>query len=150
MSKVDPMKIRKKYQTSGNAEINLTALLDVVFSILAFFILISAALTVPSRIGIDLPISDRNSQGDLNSENLQPADVFVITLDPSGQMLKDGKSVPSQQLAQDISKFLATSAKGMVVLSADDSNVSYQIVISRLSELRAIAGNRVAIATSRS
>jgi biopolymer transport protein ExbD len=144
------MKIRKKYQISANTEINLTALLDVVFSILAFFILISATLTVPSRIGIDLPISDRNNQGNLNSENLQPEDVFVITLDPSGQMLRDGKSVPSQQLAQDISKFLDTSAKGMVVLSADDSNVSYQIVIGRLSELRAIAGNRVAIATSRS
>jgi len=125
-------------------------LLDVVFSILAFFILISAALTLPSRIGIDLPISDRNNQGNLNSENLQPEDVFVITLDPSGQMLRDGKLMPTQQLAQDISKFLATSAKGMIVLSADDSNVSYQIVISRLSELRAIAGNRVAIATSRS
>lgn len=144
------MKIRKKYQASANAEINLTALLDVVFSILAFFILISAALTLPSRIGIDLPISDRNNQGNLNSENLQPEDVFVITLDPSGQMLRDGKLMPTQQLAQDISKFLATSAKGMIVLSADDSNVSYQIVISRLSELRAIAGNRVAIATSRS
>jgi len=144
------MKIRKKYQASANAEINLTALLDVVFSILAFFILISAALTVPSQIGVDLPISDRNNQGNLNSENLQPEDVFVITLDPSGQMLRDGKLMPTQQLAQDISKFLATSAKGMIVLSADDSNVSYQIVISRLSELRAIAGNRVAIATSRS
>ncbi len=144
------MKIRKKYQASANAEINLTALLDVVFSILAFFILISAALTLPSRIGIDLPISDRNNQGNLNSENLQPEDVFVITLDPSGQMLRDGKLMPTQQLAQDISRFLATSAKGMIVLSADDSNVSYQIVISRLSELRAIAGNRVAIATSRS
>lgn len=144
------MKIRKKYQTSANAEINLTALLDVVFSILAFFILLSSALTLPNRIGVDLPISDRNGKDNLNSGNLQPEDVFVITLDPSGQMLRDGKSVPSQQLAQDINKFLTTSAKGMVVLSADDSNVSYQIVISRLSELRAIAGDRVAIATSRS
>jgi len=91
------MKIRKKYQASANAEINLTALLDVVFSILAFFILISAALTLPSRIGIDLPISDRKNQGNLNSENLQPEDVFVITLDPSGQMLRDGKLIPTQQ-----------------------------------------------------
>lgn len=144
------MKIRKKYQASANAEINLTALLDVVFSILAFFILLSAALTIPSRIGIDLPISDRNNKGDSNSGDLQPQDVFVITLDPAGQMLKDGKSISSQQLTQDINTFLAASARGTVVLSADDSTVSYQIVISRLSELRAIAGNRVAIATSRS
>lgn len=143
------MKIRKKYQASANAEINLTALLDVVFSILAFFILLSAALTVPSRIGIDLPISG-NSRGDSSTGELQPQDVFVITLDPAGQMLKDGKSISSQQLTQDINAFLAASARGTVVLSADDSTVSYQIVISRLSELRAIAGNRVAIATSRS
>ncbi|GBO56419.1 biopolymer transport protein ExbD/TolR [Pseudanabaena sp. lw0831] len=144
------MKIRKKKQTTANDEINLTAFLDVVFSILAFFILLSAALTVPSRIGIDLPISDRNSKGDSNSGDLQPEDVFVITLDPAGQMLKDGKSMPPQQLSQEITRFLDSSTRGMVVLSADDSTVSYQIVISRLSELRAIAGNRVAIATSRS
>ncbi|MFN9059108.1 MAG: ExbD/TolR family protein [Pseudanabaena sp.] len=143
------MKIRKKYQVSTNAEINLTALLDVVFSILAFFILLSAALTMPSRVGIDLPISDRNSKGESNSGDLQPEDVFVITLDPAGQMLKDGKSIPPQQLSQEIARFLAASTRGMIVLSADDSTVSYQIVISRLSELRAIAGNRVAIATSR-
>lgn len=144
------MKIRKKYQVSTNAEINLTALLDVVFSILAFFILLSAALTMPSRVGIDLPISDRNSKGESNSGDLQTEDVFVITLDAAGQMLKDGKSIPPQQLSQEITRFLAASTRGMIVLSADDSNVSYQIVISRLSELRAIAGNRVAIATSRS
>lgn len=144
------MKIRKKYQVSTNAEINLTALLDVVFSILAFFILLSAALTMPSRVGIDLPISERNSKGESNSGDLQPEDVFVITLDPAGQMLKDGKSMSPQQLSQEITRFLAASTRGMIVLSADDSTVSYQIVISRLSELRAIAGNRVAIATSRS
>ena len=144
------MKIRKKYQSSASAEINLTALLDVVFSILAFFILLSSALIVPNRIGIDLPISDRNSSGNANSDNLRPEDVFVITLDSSGQMLLDGKAVAPQKLEQDIRQFLAASAQGVVVLSADNSNVSYQLVINRLSELRAIAGNRVAIATSRS
>jgi biopolymer transport protein ExbD len=144
------MKIRKKYQSSASAEINLTALLDVVFSILAFFILLSSALIVPNRIGIDLPISDRNSSGNPNSDNLKSEDVFIITLDSSGQMLSDGKSIAPQKLEQDIRQFLATSAQGVVVLSADNTNVSYQLVINRLSELRAIAGNRVAIATSRS
>ncbi|BBC25220.1 MULTISPECIES: ExbD/TolR family protein [unclassified Pseudanabaena] len=144
------MKIRKKYQSSANAEINLTALLDVVFSILAFFILLSSALIVPSRIGIDLPISDRNSNVDQNSGDLKPEDVFVITLDPNGQMLSNGKSIAPQQLEQDIRKFLAASSRGVVVLSADNTNVSYQLVINRLAELRGIAGNRVAIATSRS
>lgn len=144
------MRIRKKYQSSSNSEINLTALLDVVFSILAFFILISSALNVPSRIGVDLPISDRNSSSDPNLSDLKPEDIFVITLNPTGQMLSDGKSLSPQQLEQDIRKFLAESSRGVVVLSADNTNVSYQIVINRLAELRGIAGSRVAIATSRS
>ena len=144
------MKIRKKNQASANTEINLTALLDVVFSILAFFILISSALTMPSRIGVDLPISNRNNSGNSNVNDPQLGDFFIITLDPAGQMLSDGKSISPQQLEQDIRNFLANSSRGMVVLSADNSNVSYQEVINRLSELRAIAGNRVAIATSRS
>jgi biopolymer transport protein ExbD len=144
------MRIRKKYQSSSNSEINLTALLDVVFSILAFFILISSALTVPSRIGVDLPISDRNNSSDPNLSDLKPEDIFVITLNPTGQMLSDGKSLSPQQLEQDIRKFLAASSRGVVVLSADNTNVSYQIVINRLAELRGIAGSRVAIATSRS
>ena len=144
------MKIRKKNQASANTEINLTALLDVVFSILAFFILISSALTMPSRIGVDLPISNRNNSGNSDVNDPQLGDFFIITLDPAGQMLSDGKSISPQQLEQDIRNFLANSSRGMVVLSADNSNVSYQEVINRLSELRAIAGNRVAIATSRS
>jgi len=145
------MKIRKKYQNSVNTEINLTALLDVVFSILAFFVLLSAALTLPSGIGLDLPISDRqNNQIGSGSGDLQPEDVLIITLAPSGQMLKDGKLISNQQLTEEIGKFLKTSTRRMVVLNADNAGVSYQLVISRLAELRAIAGNRVAIATSRS
>lgn len=143
------MKIRKKYQGSANAEINLTALLDVVFSILAFFILISAALTVPKGIGVDLPIGTSTNANAVSGE-VKPEDMFVITLDPAGQMLSDGKLISPQQLEQDVRNFLASSAQGVVVLSADNANVSYQVVINRLAELRVIAGNRVAIATSRS
>jgi biopolymer transport protein ExbD len=145
------MKIRKKYKSSADAEINLTALLDVVFSILAFFILISSALILPSRIGVDLPISDRgNNNGEAKSGDLKAEDVFIVTLDTSGQMLSDGKAISPQQLEQDIRNFLTQSSRGVVVLSADNTNVSYQLVINRLAELKTIAGNRVAIATSRS
>ncbi|NUN65550.1 biopolymer transporter ExbD [Pseudanabaena biceps] len=146
------MKIRKKYQPSTSAEINLTALLDVVFSILAFFILISSALTVPTSIGVDLPITDQKTNGEVNTDPnaLKSGDIFVITLDTSGQMLIDGKAIPPQQLEQDIRRFLGKSSQGLVVLNAENTSVSYQMVINRLAEIRAIAGNRVAIATSRS
>jgi biopolymer transport protein ExbD len=145
------MKIRKKYQYSSGGEINLTPLLDVVFSILAFFILVSSALTVPSSIGVDLPIRSESKSGsnpDLNA--ISSEDIFIITLDTSGQMLSEGKVTEPEKLEQDIRNFLEKSSRGVVVLNAENTSVSYQMVINRLAELRAIAGNRVAIATSRS
>ncbi|OIP71933.1 MAG: hypothetical protein AUK48_11880 [Oscillatoriales cyanobacterium CG2_30_44_21] len=145
------MKIRKKYQSSASAEINLTALLDVVFSILAFFILVSSTLTVPSNIGVDLPIRDDNKRGNNSNPNaINSEDIFIITLDKAGQMLTDGKVAEPQKLEQDMRRFLGKSANGVIVLNAENTDVSYQMVINRLAELRAIAGNRVAIATSRS
>ncbi|MDX2254343.1 MAG: biopolymer transporter ExbD [Pseudanabaenaceae cyanobacterium bins.39] len=143
------MKIRRKYQNSASAEINLTALLDVVFSILAFFILVSAALTIPSSVGVDLPIRDRDPKGNA-SDGLKSSDIFIITLNAKGQMLSNGNIVPDQQLEQAIGQFLANSSQGVVVLTADNTDVSYQVVIERLAQLRKIAGDRVAIATSRS
>lgn len=144
------MKIRKKYQPSSNAQIDLTALLDVVFSVLAFFILVSAALTMPSKVGVDLPIRDRNPRMGNTNDGIKPENIFMITLNNSGQMLADGKPITDQKLEQDIRNFLARSDQGVVVLTADNIDVSYKIVIERLAQLRAIAGNRVAIATSRS
>lgn len=141
------MKIRS-YSSSGGTEINVIPLLDVVFSILAFFILISAGLAVPTHIGIDLPQSSRNNIS--QSGGRQQQEMLLVTLDIRGNLAIGGTVVADNVLEQEIKSYMMKYPQGLVVLNAESPSVSYQQVINKLEDLRRIAGDRVAIATSRS
>jgi biopolymer transport protein ExbD len=140
------MKIRN-YNSSSSAEVNVIPLLDVVFSILAFFMLLTAGLSEAPNIGIDLPQSTRNPPQSSNS--LQP-DMLVITLDATDTIRVDRQVLQRPELEQRIKLHLGQYPQGLVVLNAEDKSVSYQQVINFLEYLRAVAGDRVAIATSKS
>ncbi|CAN1212754.1 biopolymer transporter ExbD [Tumidithrix helvetica PCC 7403] len=147
------MKIRSRYSSSSSgAEINITALLDVVFSILAFFVMISAGLATPSRVGVDLPVANNSnnatSNGADNSQSQQ--NMLIVTLDNAGRTLVDGSVLDAATLEQVVRLHIARYPQALIVMSAEDKNVTYQQVVNRLADLRRIAGDRVAIATSRS
>jgi biopolymer transport protein ExbD len=145
------MKIRSSYGSSGAensspTEINIIPLLDVVFSILAFFLLISTGLVAPPQIGIELPQSAQADNNDQSRASTRP--MLVITLDARGQSLIDGSVVSDLYLKSEIEAYLQANPTALVVLNAEDESVSYAAVINKLEQLRQIAGDRVAIATS--
>jgi biopolymer transport protein ExbD len=148
------MKIRSGYTSSASgAEINVTALLDVVFSILAFFVMISAGLATPSRVGVDLPVvqdKTTNNSTAQSEKNQSEKNMLIVSLDNAGQTLVDGKVLDPTALEQVVKLHITTYPQGLVVMSAEDNTVTYQQVVNRLADLRRIAGDRVAIATSRS
>jgi biopolymer transport protein ExbD len=138
------MKIRVSTPSSRGNEINIIPLLDVVFAVLAVFMLLVAELSVPQSIGVDLPSrSDRPS----SKNNPQP-DLLVLTLDSQGNLFLADSPISGLKLEEAIANFLSQKPDGLVVLNAQDRSVSYQQVINRLAELRKLAGDRVAIATS--
>jgi biopolymer transport protein ExbD len=141
------VKIRS-YNSSSSTEVNVIPLLDVVFSILAFFMLLTAGLAEPSNIGVDLPQSTRSRSS--QSNNLPKPDMLVITLDALGTTRIDRQTLQRPDLEQRIKLYLAQHPQGLVVLNAEDKSVSYQQVINFLEYLRGLAGDRVAIATSKS
>jgi biopolymer transport protein ExbD len=146
------MKLRAS-RPSQDSEINVTALLDVVFSVLAFFVLLTSALTIPTQLGIDLPRLANSGNG-ANSPSVSNSGgqdaMLMITLDRFGKPLIDGQPVTDAQLERQVNLFLRTSAQGLVILNAADSSVTYQVVVERLAQLRRLAGDRVGIATNRS
>ncbi|MEE3715210.1 biopolymer transporter ExbD [Tumidithrix elongata RA019] len=145
------MKIRSRYSAPSGAEINITALLDVVFSILAFFVMISAGLATPSRVGVDLPVANNSSAASTGADNTQSQqNMLIVTLDNMGRTLVDGNVLDAAALEQVVRLHIAKYPQGLIVMSAEDKNVTYQQVVNRLADLRRIAGDRVAIATSRS
>lgn len=142
------MKIRS-VNANAQVEVNVIPLLDVVFSILAFFILLSAGLTAPQRIGVDLPqVGDPRSAQTTTSQP-QP-EMLIVTLDKSGKTRIEDKAFEASGLEVEVKSFIDKYPQGLVVLNAEDPTVSYQQVINKVADLRKVAGNRVAIATSKS
>jgi biopolymer transport protein ExbD len=141
------MKIRS-LNANAQVEVNVIPLLDVVFSILAFFILLSAGLTAPQRIGVDLPqVGDPRSQ---TATNQPQPEMLIVTLDKSGKTRIEDKTFEASGLEVEVKSFIDKYPQGLVVLNAEDPTVSYQQVINKVADLRKVAGNRVAIATSKS
>jgi len=138
------MKIRSSLPTTRATEINIIPLLDVVFAVLAVFILLVAGLAEPQSIGIDLPTRTDRGTG---TNRAQP-DLLILTLDREGNLFLEQLPLTKAMVESQINTFLTQKPEGIVVLNAADQNVSYQDVVTRLEDLRKLAGDRVAIATS--
>jgi biopolymer transport protein ExbD len=142
------MKIRSQDKSLGDVEVNVIPLLDVVFAVLSFFILVSAGLAPLQKIGVDLPTKSQTANAPKNAKFL--SEMLIVTLDIDGKTRIDGNLLTPEGLDVAIKGYIAAFPQGLVVLNADDASVSYQQVVNTLESLRKIAGDRVAIATSKS
>jgi biopolymer transport protein ExbD len=141
------MKIRSVQKSSTVPEINVVPLLDVVFAVLAFFVLVSSGLAPVRQIGVDLPTKSE-ATAPKNTKSL--SDMLIVTLDIEGKTRIDGNLLATEGLTIAVKGYIVAFPQGLVVLNAEDTNVSYQQVVNTLEVLRKIAGDRVAIATSKS
>ncbi|BAC07608.1 ExbD/TolR family protein [Thermosynechococcus vestitus] len=123
---------------SDNVRIEMLPLIDVVFCILTFFILAAVSLTRQQAITLNLPKAS-TSQAQLQK-------MFVVSIDPAGQLFVDKDPVNRSELYQRLATYLKTHPEGLVILRASQV-VSYNEVIQVLDLLRSLGGNRVALAT---
>jgi biopolymer transport protein ExbD len=143
------MKIRSTDKPTSTTEVNVIPLLDVVFVLLSFFVLLTAGLSQNQQIGVDLPTkSQANATAAKNAKSLN--EMLVVTLDIDGKTRIDGNLLTPDGLDVAIKGYIAAFPQGLVVLNAEDASVSYLQVVNTLEALRKIAGDRVAIATSKS
>lgn len=143
------MKIRSTDKLTSTTEINVIPLLDVVFAVLSFFVLVAAGLAPVQKIGVDLPTkSQASATAPKNTKSLN--EMLVVTLDIDGKTRIDGNLLTPDGLDVAIKGYIAAFPQGLVVLNAEDASVSYQQVVNTLEALRKVAGDRVAIATSKS
>lgn len=142
------MKIRSQDKSSIAPEINVIPLLDVVFAVLSFFVLVAAGLAPVQQIGVDLPAKSQSATAPKNTKSLN--EMLIVTLDIDGKTRIDGNLLTPDGLEVAVKGYMAAFPQGLVVLNAEDASVSYQQVVNTLEALRKIAGERVAIATSKS
>jgi biopolymer transport protein ExbD len=133
---------------ADDAQIQIIPLIDVIFCILTFFILAALQLTRQQAINIDLPQASTGTPlPGANLGNTQFREMLVVTIAPNGQTYLDKTPVDRSQLSQALAQYLQQNSKGMVVLNASP-NAFYKEVIQVLDIMRAVGGDRVALATT--
>jgi len=123
-------------------------MLDVLMTVLTFFIIIAMTLTGQQMINVKLPTTthDRQPQAAPVPTQIEP---LVVGLDADGQVIMDNQVISNRVLAERMGTYLAANPQGLVVLRAD-RDLTYAQVATVLKTMQAIGGDRVSLAFERS
>lgn len=134
------MRFKSQQKTSQMPEINLVPMMDVILTILTFFIVVSMTLTAQQgTVDLTLPSTESGT----SQQNV--ADPLVISLNQKGQLFLGSQPVSESQLIQPIQAYLQKNPQGAVILKAD-KNLPYEKVVKLLGTMRDIGGDRVSLA----
>ena len=130
---------RDRHKSSELPEINLVPMMDVLMTILTFFIIISMSLTGQQLLGINLPQSTVKEPG---KEKEAPKQKLVVGLSDKGQAFIGKQNITQDALAKQVGDFLTQNPEGVVMLKAD-RRLNFKEVADLLRTLRDIGGDRV-------
>lgn len=134
------MRFKSQHKTSQMPELNLVPMMDVIMTILTFFIIVSMTLTTrQNSVNVTLP-----SAASGLSEQKSP-EPLIVTIDVEGQLFLGKQPVTIAQLEQPMQAYLKENPQGAVVLNAD-RKLSYEQVVQLLGKMRDIGGDRVSLA----
>ncbi|MBE9137708.1 biopolymer transporter ExbD [Nodosilinea sp. LEGE 07088] len=138
------MKVDLLDTPSQEVRLEIIPLIDVIFCILTFFILAAVGLTRQQAIDLELPSADTGQP--LPGQEGQGSDRVYVSIDGFGQVYLDQQPVPIEVLQDVLFQFVQTNPNVLIVLYAS-RDARYDDVITVLDQLRAVGGNRVALAT---
>jgi|688.fasta_scaffold235458_1 biopolymer transport protein ExbD len=134
------MNFKTQQKSSQVPEINLVPMMDVLMTILTFFIIISMTLSSQQRaLNVTLPSTDGEGV------SLDAPDPLVVSLGTDGQIGVQSQVVDETQLTSAISTYLGQNQQGAVLLKAD-RQVSYEQLARLLTKMQAVGGDRVSLA----
>jgi biopolymer transport protein ExbD len=102
--------------------IHLTALIDIVFLLLIYFLLTSSFV---EQEGIAISVPEVRTTG------MYPESIPVVLIDEGGQFYLEKKAVSDKELSARLRAFLALSADKSVAIKAD-KRVAYERVVQAL------------------
>ncbi|HAG79709.1 MAG TPA: biopolymer transporter ExbD [Cyanobacteria bacterium UBA12227] len=143
------MRFRNHRKSSSIPEVNLVPMMDVLMSVLTFFIIISMSFSSQITADVELPqastgqVKAGNSGGGVREE--KSPDPLVIGLNNQGQILLANQPVDKTQMADKIISYLSEKPDGVVILKAD-RKLSYKKVEEILSEMQKLGGDRISLA----
>jgi biopolymer transport protein ExbD len=121
-----------------NFEINLLPMIDVIFSILACFMISTLFLSRSQGLPVELPSAQ-------TSESKQTAEIN-ITVKPNGDLFLDRKAIQLEKLEGVLKEKIAPGSQSLVIINAD-KKVEHGTVVKVMDRLRQVPGATMAIAS---
>jgi biopolymer transport protein ExbD len=132
----------KRHQHAPISELNLVPMMDVLMAILIFFIVISMTLSTGHNVlGVNLP---KTEEGNSSSDAKTP-DPIVVGINQQGQVVIQNKPVSPAELQAQLQAYFQKTPQGIAVLQAERT-LAYEKVTKVLGQVRAVGGDRVALA----
>jgi len=122
------------------AQINIVPMIDVIFSILAFFIISTLYLTRSEGLPVNLPKA-------ATAETQRTAQINV-TVESNGEIALNRQPLELNQLEEGVGQLIEPNSEAIVIINADEK-VDHGRVVSVMDRLRRVKGAKLAIATQR-
>lgn len=134
------MKFKTQQKLSQMPEVNLVPMMDVLLTVLTFFIIVSMTLSSQQR-ALDVTLPDTQN----GANDVKTPDPLVVALDTQGKLGLQNKVVSEAELLQQMQTYLNQNPQGAVLLKAD-RQVSYEQLAKLLGTMQKIGGERVSLA----
>lgn len=124
--------------TVEEVRIELIPLIDVIFCILIFFILAAIQLTRQQSITVDLPQA--------STAATETRETMLVSIDMQGQVYIEQEPVTLERLFYEVQIYRHKNPQGVLVVYAAKTAL-YNDVVQVIDLLRAVGGDRIALAT---
>ena len=119
-------------------QINIVPMIDVIFAILAFFILSTLFLTRAEGLPVNLPKA-------VTAEQQLQAD-FTVTINSQGEIFLNRQPVQLENLEAAVQAQMESEQQALITINADEG-INHGRVVAVMDALRKIEGARLGIAT---
>jgi biopolymer transport protein ExbD len=121
-------------------ELKITALIDVLFAILTFFVLSAVFLTRSEGLSVNLPKAA--------TAKSQQQTKIALSIKPDGQLALNKQPIALDQVEPGVRLLTRANQQLVVVLHADEK-VEHGQVVAVMDRLKKVEGLKMAIATRR-
>lgn len=135
--------MRSQQVKSKIPQVNLVSMIDVLMSVLTFFVIMAMNMTGGVVPNLALPeLATEGTNTDAATPSGPPPPELNVGLDAAGQIVFNGNVVDFATLETEMTTFLATEPEGVVKVKAD-RELKYQDIDSLLVQLAEVGGDRV-------
>ena len=138
------MTITSKPGTHKKARIEIIPLIDIMFFLLASFMLVSMSMIKLQKLEANLP-------GSKTSSAVQKHDFVAIGIDPKGNIYydKDKDPIAADQIPVRLQPYYAKEKDNTKVFINCDSAASYDMLVTVLDEVRSVGISKVNFAVKK-